>query len=65
MSGWFMDLWASDSVYCVTLKAGPSDAIAEGKVGGGSARVYFLMSECITPNGWKCYAGNFDFFLGF
>lgn len=60
-----MDLWASDSMYCVTLKAGPSDAIAEGKVGGSSAWVYFLMSECITPNGWKCYAGNFDFFIGF
>lgn len=32
-----MDLWASDSVYCITLKAGPSDTIAERKVGGGGA----------------------------
>lgn len=30
-----MDLQASDSMYFITLKAGPSDAIAEGKVGGG------------------------------
>jgi len=49
-----MDLWASDSMDCITLKAGPSDAIAEGKVGGGLAWVYLLMRECITPNGWKC-----------
>lgn len=31
-----MDLHAADSVDCITLKAGPSNGIAEREVGEGS-----------------------------
>lgn len=61
-----MDLWASNSMDRITLKAGPSDTVARGVSGvGGGAWVYYLMCACITLNGWKCYIGNFCFFIGF
>ena len=59
-----MDLHAADVVDCITLRAGPSSGIAEREVGEDSVWVYFLMRDCITPNGWGCHASSFYFFIG-
>lgn len=59
-----MGLRAADAVDCITLRAGPSSGIAEREVGEDSVWVYFLMCDCITPNGWGCYASSFYFFIG-
>lgn len=37
-----MDLWASDSLDHSALKAGPSDAVAEGGMGGWAVREFTL-----------------------